>query len=413
MSRSRVPLFALTLSLGAGCEREDLYGGATFTETVASAFAECNPNEIRFLASKHNIQTAFENCGSNNFVDFDWSPSGIWLAFSLSNSAYIMNAEDKTIGPLPLESPLVGPSWIREDVLAVILAPTAAAGAPDPASVAGPRRLAVYNRAAGTLTTMELSLSEPRDLQGYGEDDRVLFTGVDEAGVRRPYLADPATQEVTRAFPWLDGPVDRLRFSAEASLVGWSDEAGASVAKSEDGALVTTVAGALRAIPHHEGRYIAFETMGAPISPFDQRTWDEMSPEARERELARQKQWLERLPDYIPREQSPPEVQIYDTTKGVRYRVTAFFGDHFEWYHPRNYFCSFMLWGIEGKQVNRNVALADIFEKLRMMDKEGITLGMELITDEPTVEGDAPQGDAANEATTTEEAAQTAPADAP
>jgi hypothetical protein len=39
-----------------------------------------------------------------------------------------------------------------------------------------------------------------------------------------------------------------------------------------------------------------------------------------------------------------------------------------------------MLWGIEGKQLNRNVGLTNLSEKLRMLDKGEIPLGIEALS---------------------------------
>ena len=41
---------------------------------------------------------------------------------------------------------------------------------------------------------------------------------------------------------------------------------------------------------------------------------------------------------------------------------------------------SFILWGIEGKQLHRNVAVVDIAERLRMIDKGETPLGVERLT---------------------------------
>jgi hypothetical protein len=135
----------------------------------------------------------------------------------------------------------------------------------------------------------------------------------------------------------------------------------------------------LRAIPHPGGRYVALELTGAPVSPYFQRSWDELSPDRRERELARRKQWEKNLPSWAPREVFPPEIQILDLQKNKRYRVTAYWGDQFEWYTAQDYFSSNILWGIEGKQLHRNVILTDMAERLRMLDKGEVPLGMEVV----------------------------------
>ena len=105
-------LMLATILLATGCSREDLYAQSSFTENVSEAYAECNESEIRFLASKHNIQTAFKKCGSNNFIDTTWAPDGEKLYFHVANGAYILNADDKTIAAVPSEVPTSDSAWL-------------------------------------------------------------------------------------------------------------------------------------------------------------------------------------------------------------------------------------------------------------------------------------------------------------
>ena len=63
-------------------------------------------------------------------------------------------------------------------------------------------------------------------------------------------------------------------------------------------------------------------------------------------------------------------------------RITFFQGDHFEWYQARNYFASAIMWGIEGKQLNRNVILTNLAERLRMVGKGEVPLGIEMVGEE-------------------------------
>jgi hypothetical protein len=44
------------------------------------------------------------------------------------------------------------------------------------------------------------------------------------------------------------------------------------------------------------------------------------------------------------------------------------------------YYTSFMLWGVEGKQLNRNVGLADMSERFRMLSNGDVPLGIERYT---------------------------------
>jgi hypothetical protein len=72
-------------------------------------------------------------------------------------------------------------------------------------------------------------------------------------------------------------------------------------------------------------------------------------------------------------------VQILDLQTQALYRWTSFWGDRFQWYAPRNYYASFVMSGIEGKLLNRNVALVDLREKLRMLENGQTPLGVEVL----------------------------------
>lgn len=373
-------LLSLLPGLLGGCSREDVYGGQTFTQTVAQAYADCNESEIRFLASKQGLQTAFDNCGSNKFAHAVWSPSGRYLYFQLTHGGHILDGEDKTILTVPTETPVARAAWLRDDLLAVPLGPAEG-------SSTGHGRVALLNRSAGTLNELRVPLQDLALLQPWSDDQHVLLTGVDDQGQRQVRLLDTADGSLAPAFAWLETihPEGSLELAAEAGLVGISGpaadgRASGRLVKAEDGSVVAELPGVRRVIPHHEGRYVALELDGAPVSPFDMRSWDELSPEARERELARQEKWLEKQPDWVTKEIVPPEVQVLDLQTGGRYRVTSFWGDRVQWYEARNYYVSFVLFGIEGKQLNTNVALGDLREKLRMLDKGETPLGIEVIT---------------------------------
>ena len=376
---SLAPLFAVlglgaaaSLFLIANCSREDLYGDATFTDNVEAAYADCDANEISFLASKHGIQTAFENCGSNKFSSFAWSPDGQLLYFELTHGGYVMDGDSKQLTTVPVETPIGAAGWLRRDVLAVPIGPSAE-------KADGPQRIAIFNRAASTLELFEIPVRDPQDLQSFGLGDQVLFTAVGEEGQRAPYVLDPPTREVKRVMPWLDHEVRSLSYSPTAGLVGWSDGYSGELVRVDDGSSVEIYPGVLRVIPHSEGRYVALETEGAAISPFDQRSWNELSAEARERELARRDGWMQRLPEWAPREEEPPEIQVVDLETHARVRFTSFYGFRFQWYEAQPYYCSFILWGIEGKQLHRNIALVDLAERLRMVAKGETPLGVERV----------------------------------
>ena len=393
-----------------GCDRADLYGGNSFTENVQAAYADCSEAEIRFLASKNGIQTAFENCGSNRFSMFTWSPDGRYLYFQLTTGGYVLDGQEKTITSLPTPPPVANAVWLRSDLLVIPLgpkdpaedvkapAPTEEPGAaPAPADegappgspttpenkvlwlhsdVDGPTRLVSWDRAAGAVSVVAVDLQEPQDLQRWTDDQHLLMSAIGSDGQRLAYTVDLATGEATRAFPYVDLPLRHFNFTPAASLLGWSDGADTVLYSTSTQAMIADLPGVTRAIPHPGGRYIALETIGEAVSPFDQRSWNELSPDARERELKRQGEWLKNQPEWVPKELYPPEVQVLDLLAGNRYRITYLQGDHFEWYPARDFYYSLVMWGVEGKQINRNVGLADLFERLRMVDKGEMPLGL-------------------------------------
>ena len=371
-------MFLLSL---VACDRDALYTQSTFSENVYNAYEECSANEIRFLASKHNIQTAFEPCGSNNFVHYSWAPDGVQLYFQLPMSAHIMNGNDKTIGTMPTEVPIADIAWLSREFMVLPIQPE---GAATPS-------LVLFDRVQASMQTLELTVTEPRDLMPTGATDGVLFTALDEAGVRQVYSADFTTGEVRQEFAWINGAVDSFTYEPAVNqmVVGQGDIVQVF---SADGTALETFTGAHRGAVHAEGRYVALETNGQPISPFDQRTWNELSESARERELRRMEEWLAKQPEWVTKEVHPPVIDVYDRSTESRYRFTAFYGDRFQWYpeNPQLLYASFVMWGLEGKEMNRNVALTQLFERLRMAGNGEIPMGMELVS-APTEGAEAPE----------------------
>ncbi len=367
---------ALALLALPACERDDFYSEATFTDNVAAAYAECDAREITFLATKHGIQLAFDACGSNKFAYKRWSPDGQILSFHLTHGSHLLDAATMRIEAMPTETPIAGSAWVRDGLLAIPLPPSESAGAQ------GPVRIAWYDRQARTLDYTELpaGFAEPKDLQPAGKGDRLALSLVGPGGQRLPYAYDGNTGSLSRILDFIDHPIERFAIAPEADLVTWSSPNSTELLRLSTGESLHVFLDVTRGVPHREGRYLALEVIGEPISLFDQRTWNELSEDARAREQRRKEQWLETLPDWAPRDARPPEIHIVDLARDERYRISSFFGEDFEWYQPRNYWMSFILWGIEGKQLHRNVAVVDIAERLRMIDKGETPMGVERLT---------------------------------
>lgn len=375
---------ALIFGLLLGCDREDVYGKASFTENVAEAYDECDKSEIDFLTAKHDLRLAFEACGSNHFGNVAWSPNGTLVYFQLTHGGHVLVAEEKNIETLPTETPAGPAAWIRDNLLAIPLKPLGEA--PPPAGVSSgtiPKdsfRLALYDRGAKTLQIVALPLREPDHLGPFGDGAQLVLTGLGEDGVRRPYRFHPGTGTLERILPGVSSDkLTDLVYVPEADLASWSNGERVELLRISDGSSVRVIDGVKRAIPHFDGRYVALELDGAPISTFDQTTWKEMSPEAREREMKKTEKWAKNLPDWAPRETVPPELHILDLQKDQRLRIAAWYGEDFEWLRPRPYWTSQILWGVEGKQLKRNVAFVDLREKLRMADAGDIPFGLERV----------------------------------
>jgi hypothetical protein len=364
-----------SLVLFAACDREEMYGGSDFSQNVHAAFSDCREGEIKRLSMAHNIQTAFARCGSNRFSHYAWAPDGIQLYFQLTHGSHVLHGVDKTITTIPTEGPIGRSAWMSKDILAIPL--PAAEGTTD-------ERVIVYNRAAGTMETRTIPVRSPKDMMFWKSRTAVLFTALDDQDVRRPYLLDINNGETERAFPWIEQSVARIAISEQADLLAWSTEKDTELVKMSTGESLHLFPGVTRAVPHDDGRWVAFETLGAEISHFDQRSWNEISPQARKRELARQKIWAARQPEWVEMTTKPPEIQLFDLNNGKRYRITSFWGTEVSWYPAKGNWLAFMMWGIEGKQLNRNIALTSMVDRIRVIDAGQMPLGVELVTPTPS-----------------------------
>ncbi len=360
----------LLAALAVGCERDDPFGEDNFYDNVYDAYASCRESEIKFLTGKHGIQTAFAVCGSNNFGPFSWSPDGIRLYFKVSHAGHILNGEEKTITTVPTPLPVTNGVWLDDDRLLALL-PHQEADLPG-------QRVGVYDHRKATLQAVDTELREPESLQSGADAQHVYLTALDEAGLRRPYQLDLTTGEVERAFTWIEQPVSSFTYEPVLQRVGWSFE-GSSWLAAADGSEQKAFADATRALAHHGGRWVVLERLGAALSNFDQTAWDELSEEARERAQRRRDAWAERLPEWTDTETRPPTMDLYDLDNDLRYRFTEFQGDEFEWYRARDHYLSFRMWGIEEKELNKNVALVDLTDRMRMLDRGTFPKGIELV----------------------------------
>ena len=257
------------------------------------------------------------------------------------------------------------------------------------------------------MELIELPVRAPRDLQHAGVGTQLAMSAIGEDGVRRAWTYDPLTGETTRMLPWWEGPVEHLSLAGD--LVSFKDGDAVTIRRREDGSEQASIPHAHRAIPHPKGRYVMVEQDGAPISLFVQETWRELDPEREAREQARKEQWMKTLPEWAPREAVPPELHILDLEKKQRARITAYYGDRFEWLPRQDYWCSMLLWGVEGKQLHANVGYLDIRERLRMLDAGQVPYGLERVDWTTGAAVSSTDGSVGEGSTETGHASETAP----
>lgn len=380
-SRCPLAVLALLCALPAlpACG-DDSLGDADFTSNVADAYATCRESEITFLIGKHGMQKAFAPCGSNNFGTFSWSPDGIHLYFQVTHAGHILNGEDKTIATVPTPLPVTNAVWMDASRLLALL--------PQPEEAITGQRVGQYDIRKATLQAVDCDLDQPSQLQPGPDAQHVYVLALDEQGQRRPFLLDVTTGQAQRALTWIEEPVETFTYEPTANLVTWGVGEQVHIA-APDGSARVDLPDARRAVVRPEGRYVLLERLGAPVSNFDQKTWDELSPEARERAERRRDAWVEQLPDWAERETMPPSIDLYDMESGHRYRFTEFQGDEFEWYHAKTNWCSFRLWGIEEKELNENIVLVNLTDRMRMLDRGIYPTGIELVGAVPDVKAGA------------------------
>jgi hypothetical protein len=366
-SRLHPTALLLAVALAPACADSPM--DRSFSENVGLAFESCNPAEIRFIASKHNFSPAFDWCGSNHFSQFSWSPDGRLLYFELTMAHHVMDAsaENKATLTVPTPKPTGHAGWISSSRLAIPLGPD---------DTHEGYRIAIYDIDQSSLFDKPLpGLTDPSHVwPGDGPAD-VLFTALDAASVRQVYKLDLEGGGVQLAFPWIEGPVDTFTYArgVGVAVVGRKDTV---TAYDELGVEVGTWTPATRGSLSPDGQWMMLEQLGDPVSIFSQRTWGELSDNARRRELQRTAAFEDKLPDSYPREVQPPTLSVVRMATGERWSFDAFYGDHFQWYEAQERFASFVLWGFEGKQFNRNVLLGNFFDRLRSIERGEQMIGL-------------------------------------
>lgn len=367
---ARVALLAILLAAGCG-ERDPLEG--TLAQNVGASFAPCNASEIKFLAAKHNVMTSFEPCGNNNFQHYAWSPDGRMLYFQLVMVAHVMNAEadDKAVITVPTETPIGPAGWLSSSRLAIPVGPR---------EDDGPKRLVLFDMEQRSLFEHPLpGVDQVHVVTRGASSGEVLLLVSDASGQRSMRTLDASDGSLSPAFPFVEGPVDTFTYTPQVDALAVTQGDRTTLYVGATGERRGTFAPAVRGTVHPDGRWLALEHAGDPVSIFYQRAWDELPERARERELARAKRFEEQLAmkGDFPTEVRPPTVSFVDLTEGERWQLTSIYGRGFQWYEATPMYGSLMLWGFEGKEFKRNVVLGNMNDRLRTITRKGTMMGVE------------------------------------
>ena len=361
----RFAIIAL-FSVPTGCEIDPMQG--SLSENVGMSFSPCSEAEIRFMTQKHNFMTAFRPCGNNDFSTFTWAPDGKHLYFQLVMTAYVMDADaaNKQTIPVPSRQPIGPAAWLSNSKVAVPEVPLVDDGS---------AQIAIFDIEGQTVFHVDLpEVTEGRPMQrGRQPTELLILGGADHPNI---YAFDTNDGTVTRPFPWLTGPVHTMTYTHQLDVLVVGRDDKTTVHEGASGKAMGTWTPATRGTLHPEGRWLALEHDGEEISIFYQRSWDELSEQARERELRRLKKYEETIKGDFPTKVSPPTLSFVNLHDGRRWIISSVYGSQFEWYEPTPYFGSLMMWGFEGKQMKRNVLLGDMRGRFKMVEKDRKMMGI-------------------------------------
>jgi hypothetical protein len=361
----RPAISALLLVLGA-CETDPMQG--SLSENVGMSFSPCSEAEIRFMTQKHNFMTAFRPCGNNDFTTFSWAPDGKHLYFQLVMTAYVMDAEaeNKQTVPVPSRTPIGPAAWLSTNRVAV----------PEiPLIDDGPAQIALFDIEGQTVFHIDLpKLKSVRAIQRGRTPNELLLLGDESDGTL--YAFDTSDGTLGEAFSWLKTPVDTMSYTHQLDVLVVSRGNATTVHEGASGKAMGTWSPAKRGTLHADGRWLALEHDGEEISIFYQRSWDELSEKARERELRRLQKYEETIKGDFPTRVQPPTLSFVDLHDGKRWMISSVYGSQFQWYEPTPYFGSLMMWGFEGKQMKRNVLLGDMGGRFHMVENDRTMMGI-------------------------------------
>lgn len=326
-----------------------------FAEDIKATYAACEGSEISLLAAKHNLQLVFEPCGSNNFLYHQWSPTGIELYYQTNAGPWLLNGESGELRALPVGFPIANAVWLTNDLIAF------------PEKGIKTYNIDVYDVRKNIINLTGIRQALPSTLVHGKQIDEVLFM----AAEREPTVKESAddlprtiyrlaanTGQIEPAFPWLEEPVLDYTYERNSDLVAYrtASSGGVVVADGASGEVRYTFPGKTRASVSTDGRFILLEGPGEPIPVFHQRTEEDAEAETVPE--------LE-VPEYMPTEVEPPTLWVLDTRTDDQVKLPDVFGYSFAWYEAQLYWGSMVMWGMENKEFNRNIALTDLTPVLK------------------------------------------------
>ncbi len=364
---NRLLALSALFALLTACESDPMNG--SLSENVGLSFSPCNEAEIRFMTSKHNFMTAFRPCGNNNFTTYAWAPDGKHLYFQLVMTSYVMDAgaANKQTVTVPSRNPIGPPAWMSNSKVAV----------PEvPLTDDGPNQIAIFDMEGPTVFHIDLpELKEVKAVQRGRAPTELLILGKgDQANI---YALDTNDGTLSQPFEWISGGVDTFTYTHQLDVLVIGRGETTTVHEGASGKAIGAWTPASRGTLHPDGRWLALEHEGEEISIFYQRAWDELSEQARERELRRLKKYEETIKGDFPTKVKPPTLSFVDLHNGKRWMLSSVYGSHYQWYEPTPFFGSLIMWGFEGKQMKRNVLLGDMGGRFHMVENERTMMGIE------------------------------------
>jgi len=362
-------ILAITALLGllSACEADPMQG--SLSENVGLSFSPCTEAEIRFMTQKHNFMTAFRPCGNNDFSTFSWSPDGKHLYFQLVMTAYVMDADaaNKQTVPVPSRTPIGPAAWLSNTKVAV----------PEVSKEdEGPAQIAIFDYEGPTVFHIDLpEIAAVKAIQRGRSATELLILPKGENATIHAFDTNDGT--LSKPFSWLTDPVDTFTYTHQLDVLVIGQGETTTVREGESGKAIGAWSPATRGTLHPDGRWLALEHEGEEISIFYQRSWDELSEQARERELRRLQKYEESIKGDFPTKVRPPTLSFVDLNNGRRWIISSVYGSQYQWYEPTPHFGSLMMWGFEGKQMKRNVLLGDMGPRFYMVENDRKMMGID------------------------------------